>query len=96
MAPAAPTESEENPYEPLGVSQEATDAEIRTAYHTRSLKVHPDRVRPSRPAVFQLFSHTVSCRIEMTLMHVSGLVFIQKFLIHVHDTLDTAKVSLAH
>ena len=47
MAPAAPTEPEENPYELLDLSQEATDAEIRTAYRTRSLKVHPDRVRLS-------------------------------------------------
>lgn len=46
MAPAAPAETESNPYELLGVSQEATEAEIRTAYRSRSLKVHPDRVRP--------------------------------------------------
>ena len=56
MAPAAPTEPEENPYELLDLSQEATDAEIRTAYRTRSLKVHPDRVRlPFRRLT--LFSH---------------------------------------
>ena len=38
-------QEENNPYELLGISQEATEAEIRTAYRTRSLKVHPDRVR---------------------------------------------------
>ncbi|KAL4067058.1 DnaJ domain-containing protein [Scleroderma yunnanense] len=43
MAPS--TETEPNPYELLGISQEATEAEIRTAYRTRSLKVHPDRNR---------------------------------------------------
>jgi len=67
MGPTAPTEPEENPYDLLGLSQEATDAEIRTAYRTRSLKVHPDRVRlplnPSHP-----HSHTARCRIEMTLL----------------------------
>ncbi|KAI0697034.1 hypothetical protein BC835DRAFT_804066 [Cytidiella melzeri] len=36
-------EDETNPYELLGVGLEATDAEIRTAYRQRSLKVHPDR-----------------------------------------------------
>lgn len=34
---------EVSPYELLGLSLEATDAEIRTAYRQRSLKVHPDR-----------------------------------------------------
>lgn len=33
-----------NPYELLGLGIEATDADIRKAYRTRSLKVHPDRV----------------------------------------------------
>lgn len=36
---------EVNPYELLGLSIEATEAEIKTAYRQRSLKVHPDRVR---------------------------------------------------
>jgi hypothetical protein len=45
MPPKGPEEPEQNPYELLGISQEATEAEIRTAYRTRSLKVHPDRVR---------------------------------------------------
>lgn len=38
------TEEETNPYELLGITLEATEAEIRTAYRQRSLKVHPDRV----------------------------------------------------
>jgi hypothetical protein len=40
---------EKNAYELLDVALEATDAEIRKAYRTRSLKIHPDKVRP--PAV---------------------------------------------
>ncbi|KAG1865545.1 hypothetical protein DFJ58DRAFT_864754, partial [Suillus subalutaceus] len=40
-----PEDPEQNPYELLGILQEATEAEIRTAYRTRSLKVHPDRNR---------------------------------------------------
>ncbi|KAH0826667.1 hypothetical protein J3R83DRAFT_5054 [Lanmaoa asiatica] len=47
MTPVAPIEPEENPYELLGLSQEAIDAEIRTAYRVRSLKVHPDPVLPA-------------------------------------------------
>lgn len=38
-------EEEINPYELIGVGLEATEAEIKTAYRQRSLKVHPDRVR---------------------------------------------------
>ncbi|KAI6043972.1 DnaJ domain-containing protein [Pisolithus marmoratus] len=45
MAPAPPAETDINPYELLGISQEATEAEIRSAYRARSLKVHPDRNR---------------------------------------------------
>ncbi|KAI6116194.1 DnaJ domain-containing protein [Pisolithus sp. B1] len=45
MAPAPPVETDINPYELLGISQEATEAEIRSAYRARSLKVHPDRNR---------------------------------------------------
>ena len=37
-------EEEVNPYELLGISIEATEQEIKTAYRQRSLKVHPDRV----------------------------------------------------
>ncbi|KAI5996288.1 DnaJ domain-containing protein [Pisolithus albus] len=45
MAPAPPTETDINPYELLGITQESTEAEIRSAYRARSLKVHPDRNR---------------------------------------------------
>ena len=86
MAPAAPTEPEENPYELLDLSQEATDAEIRTAYRTRSLKVHPDRVRLSCSVLLRSHSHSVTCRIETTLMQVSRLVPRVIRLIHVYMT----------
>jgi hypothetical protein len=36
---------EKSAYEQLGIELEATDAEIRKAYRTRSLKIHPDKVR---------------------------------------------------
>ncbi|KAM5545556.1 hypothetical protein V8D89_000594 [Ganoderma adspersum] len=39
------TEEDVNPYELLGLSIEATEQEIKTAYRQRSLKVHPDRNR---------------------------------------------------
>ncbi|KAG2073118.1 DnaJ-domain-containing protein [Suillus decipiens] len=45
MSPKTSEDPEQNPYDLLGISQEATEAEIRTAYRTRSLKVHPDRNR---------------------------------------------------
>ncbi|KAI0371925.1 DnaJ-domain-containing protein [Pilatotrama ljubarskyi] len=41
----ASTEEDVNPYELLGLSLEASEQEIRTAYRQRSLKVHPDRNR---------------------------------------------------
>ena len=42
---------EQNPYDLLGLPLEATEAQIRTAYRVKSLKVHPDRVGI-------LFNHT--------------------------------------
>lgn len=39
------TDEEVNPYELLSVELETPEAEIRKAYRTKSLKVHPDRVR---------------------------------------------------
>ncbi|KIJ12153.1 hypothetical protein PAXINDRAFT_14927 [Paxillus involutus ATCC 200175] len=60
MAPAAPPEPEENPYKLLDISQEATDAEIRTAYRTRSLKVHPDRNRNDPNAAQKFYALTTA------------------------------------
>ena len=45
MAHSARKTPRENPYELLGLSQEAANADIRTAYGTRSLKVHLGRLR---------------------------------------------------
>jgi DnaJ family protein C protein 17 len=36
---------EQNPYELLELTTEATEADIRRAYRQRSLKIHPDKVR---------------------------------------------------
>lgn len=49
-----------NPYELFGLSTEATDQDIRTAYRKLSLKVHPDRVRTtySYPAL-RLAHHSI-------------------------------------
>lgn len=41
-------EAEINPYELLGLTSDATDKDIKTAYRQRSLKVHPDR-NPNNP-----------------------------------------------
>ncbi|KAI9569918.1 hypothetical protein HD554DRAFT_2019799 [Boletus coccyginus] len=60
MGPTAPTEPEENPYDLLGLPQEATDAEIRTAYRARSLKVHPDRNRNDPLAAQKFHALTVA------------------------------------
>ncbi len=35
---------EQNAYEIVGVSSDATDADIKKAFRQRSLKTHPDRV----------------------------------------------------
>ena len=49
------TDEEINPYELLGLSVEATDQEIKTAYRQRSLKVHPDRVSIPPPTSSLLY-----------------------------------------
>ena len=45
------SDPEINPYELLGLSTDATDQDIRTAYRKLSLKVHPDRVRVAYPSI---------------------------------------------
>jgi hypothetical protein len=62
MPPKTPEDPEQNPYDLLGILQEATEAEIRTAYRTRSLKVHPDRVR-------QFISRTRVTRLTLLLQN---------------------------
>ena len=46
------SEEDVNPYDVLGLTIEATEQEIKTAYRQRSLKVHPDRVGFFIPSVF--------------------------------------------
>jgi preprotein translocase subunit Sec63 len=38
--------AEKNAYEVVDVGSDATEADIKKAYRQRSLKTHPDRVRP--------------------------------------------------
>ena len=58
LSPAMATtgDEQESPYEILGLNSEANDAEIRTAYRQRSLKVHPDRVGILFSEYFSLLS----------------------------------------
>ena len=42
------TGDEPNAYELLGLEGEASEAQVKTAYRQRSLKVHPDR-HPNNP-----------------------------------------------
>ena len=74
MAPAAPTEPEENPYELLGLSQEATDAEIRTAYQHAFAQSSPRSRTSPVPSFTVLSSHTVRCRIDTTPMQLKSFL----------------------
>ncbi|KZT42448.1 DnaJ-domain-containing protein, partial [Sistotremastrum suecicum HHB10207 ss-3] len=60
----APVE-EENAYDLLGITMEATEGEIRTAYRQRSLKVHPDR-HPNNPQAAHKF-HELNQAYELLL-----------------------------
>jgi preprotein translocase subunit Sec63 len=55
-----------NPYELFGLSTDATDQDIRTAYRKVSLKVHPDRVRVAYPSHPRSHSSCYLERIEIT------------------------------
>lgn len=72
---AAP-EPEVDPYELLGITTEATEAEIRRAYRQTSLKVHPDRVRGShacyvfRPHCTHVYLLSYTGRTRTTQMQV--------------------------
>ncbi len=50
------TEEEGNPYELLGLTVEATEQDIRTAYRKLSLKVHPDRVSSRNPYILLILN----------------------------------------
>ncbi|KZT19941.1 DnaJ-domain-containing protein [Neolentinus lepideus HHB14362 ss-1] len=63
MAPSA--EEEIDPYELVGVTAEATEAEIRKAYRQKSLKVHPDR-NPDLPDAAKKF-HELTQAYELLL-----------------------------
>jgi DnaJ homolog subfamily C member 17 len=53
------SEEENDPYELLGLTAEATDAEIKRAYRQRSLKVHPDRVCTFPSSTFTILTQTL-------------------------------------
>lgn len=59
------TEEEINPYELLELTVEATEAEIKSAYRKRSLKVHPDR-NPNNPDAARKF-HELNQAYELLL-----------------------------
>lgn len=49
-------EPSDNPYSILGISEDATAREIRTAYRRKALEYHPDR-NPDDPTIFAKINH---------------------------------------
>ena len=43
IGPALPAMSKRNPFDVVGVRDSATEAEIKKAFRTRSLQLHPDK-----------------------------------------------------
>lgn len=72
MAPAAPTEPEENAYELLGL-----DAEIRTAYQHAFAQSSPRSRTSPVPSFTVLSSHTVRCRIDTKVLARTCFVHVQ-------------------
>ncbi|KIM91679.1 hypothetical protein PILCRDRAFT_58019, partial [Piloderma croceum F 1598] len=60
-----PADEEANPYQLLGIGLETSEADIRKAYRTRSLKVHPDR-NPNDPNAAKKF-HELNQAYELLL-----------------------------